>query len=717
MQDIFSSVFTLPLQHPVLIFSIILFIILFAPILLNKLKIPHLIGLIIAGAIIGPNGLNLLLRDSSIVLFGTVGLLYIMFVASIEINIEDLKKNSKKSLIFGLYTFIIPFGLGIISSIYLLDFPLTTSILLASMYASHTLVSYPIVSKLGMSKNRAVNISIGGTIVAETLVLLAITIIAGIVKGELQNNFLIQLSISILIFAFIVFYIFPIVSRWFMKRYNDNVSQYIFVLAMVFLASFIAIAAGIEAIMGAFMAGLALNKLIPKNSALMNRIEFVGNALFIPFFLIGIGMLVDYRVFFQDINALIVAAIMTVVATFSKYISAWLAQKSFSFSKDERSIIFGLSNARAATTLAAVTIGYNIIIGYTDTGLPIRLFNDSILNGTIVMILITCTIASFATQKGAQNIALKEQINNNDEVDIEERILIPVRNPKTTEELINLSLLIKTQGTKNELFSTVIVNPDMKNEEESTAKTLLNQASRIASGNDTILHEIIEQDYNIINGISSVVNRKRITDIILGLHDKKVSSDSFLGSLTHGILQNCNTTTFIYQSIQPITTIKRHIVVVPEHAEKEIGFPFWLIKMWNFSKNSGSKLVFYASEQTCSYIKSIKEKHPIKAEFINFEDWNDFLIIARDIQTDDCLNIVLSRKNHISYNSSMTKIPVLLEKYFDKTSIILIYPIQTGINKEAYQSIINSSVWEPLKNNLDVFDEVGEIIGKIFKWR
>lgn len=717
MQDIFSSVFTLPLQHPVLIFSIILFIILFAPILLNKLKIPHLIGLIIAGAIIGPNGLNILLRDSSIVLFGTVGLLYIMFVASIEINIEDLKKNSKKSLIFGLYTFIIPFGLGIISSIYLLDFSLTTSILLASMYASHTLVSYPIVSKLGMSKNRAVNISIGGTIVAETLVLLAITIIAGIVKGELQNNFLIQLSISILIFAFIVFYIFPIVSRWFMKRYNDNVSQYIFVLAMVFLASFIAIAAGIEAIMGAFMAGLALNKLIPKNSALMNRIEFVGNALFIPFFLIGIGMLVDYRVFFQDINALIVAAIMTVVATFSKYISAWLAQKSFSFSKDERSIIFGLSNARAATTLAAVTIGYNIIIGYTDTGLPIRLFNDSILNGTIVMILITCTIASFATQKGAQNIALKEQINNNDEVDIEERILIPVRNPKTTEELINLSLLIKTQGTKNELFSTVIVNPDMKNEEENTAKILLDQASRIASGNDTTLHEIIEQDYNIINGISSVVNQKRITDIILGLHDRKVSSDSFLGSLTHGILQNCNTTTFIYQSIQPITTIKRHIVVVPEHAEKEIGFPFWLIKMWNFSKNSGSKLVFYASEQTCSYIKSIKEKHPIKADFINFEDWNDFLIIARDIQTDDCLNIVLSRKNHISYNSSMTKIPGLLEKYFDKTSIILIYPIQTGINREAYQSIINSSVWEPLKNNLDVFDEVGQIIGKIFKWR
>lgn len=717
MEDILGSVFTLPLQHPVLIFSIILFIILFAPILLNKLKIPHLIGLIIAGAIIGPNGFNLLLRDSSIVLFGTVGLLYIMFVAGIEIDINDLKKNSKKSLIFGLYTFIIPMGLGIITSIYILNFSLTTSVLLASMYASHTLISYPIVSKLGITKNRAVNITIGGTIVTVTLALLVLAVITGMVKGELKNDFWIQLSVSVLVFAFIVFYIFPIVARWFMKRYSDSVSQYIFILAMVFLASFIAVAAGIEAIIGAFMAGLALNKMVPKNSALMNRIEFVGNALFIPFFLIGIGMLVDYRVFFQDMNALIVAATMTIVATLSKYIAAWLAQKSFSFSRDERSLIFGLSNAQAAATLAAVTIGYNIIIGYTDMGLPIRLFNDSVLNGTIVMILITCTIASFATQKGAQNIALKEQIKNNDEVDIEERILIPVRNPKTTEELINLSLLIKSPGTKNELYSTVIVNPDMKNEEEKLAKTLLEHASQIASGNDTILHEIIESDYNIINGISSVVNQERITDIILGIHDRKVTSDSFLGSLTHGILQNCNTTTFIYQSIQPITTIKRHIIVVPENAEKEIGFPFWLIKMWNISKNSSSKLIFYASEQTCSYIKSIKEKHPIQAEFINFEDWNDFLIIAKDIQTDDCLNIILSRKNNISHHSNMNKIPGLLEKYFNHTNIILIYPIQTGINKEAHQSIINSSVWEPLKNNLDIFDEVGQIIGKIFKWR
>ena len=333
------------------------------------------------------------------------------------------------------------------------------------------------------------------------------------------------------------------------------------------------------------------------------------------------------------------------------------------------------------------------------------------------MILITCSISSFATQKGAQNIALKEKMINNNDVDIEERILIPLRNPNTTEELINLSLLIKTMGTRNELYSTVITNPDAKNEDEKIAKSLLEHASIIASGNDTILHEVVKKDYNIVNGITNVVSQEKITDIILGFHDKKLSNDSFLGSLTHGILQNCNTTTFIYQSVQPITTIKRHIIVVSENAEKEIGFPFWLIKMWNFCKNGNSKLVFYASENTCNYIKSIKDKHPIDADFVHFNDWSDFLIIARDIKTDDCLNIVLSRKNHISYNSNMTKIPNLLEKYFTNTNTILIYPIQTGINKEAHQSIINSSVWEPLKNNLDVFEEVGNIIGKVFKWR
>ena len=327
---------TLPLKNPVLIFSLILFIILFAPLILNRLKIPHLIGLIIAGALIGPNGFNLMLRDSSIILFGTVGLLYIMFLAGLEIDLAEFKKNSSKSLVFGLYTFIIPMTLGTVAGLYILNFSILTSVLLASMFASHTLIAYPIVSKLGVAKNRAVNITVGGTMITDTLALLVLAAIAGMSTGEVNNLFWIRLSVSVLFFGLIVVFLFPIIGRWFFKRFDDNISQYIFVLAMVFLGAFLAEAAGIEAIIGAFLVGLSLNRLIPHTSPLMNRVEFVGNALFIPFFLIGVGMLIDYRVFFQDFETIKVAVIMVVIATASKFIAAWLTQKTFRFSKDER---------------------------------------------------------------------------------------------------------------------------------------------------------------------------------------------------------------------------------------------------------------------------------------------------------------------------------------------------------------------------------------------
>jgi Kef-type K+ transport system membrane component KefB len=337
---LFFNDFNLPLTNPVLIFTLILFIILFAPIILNKLKIPHLIGLIIAGAIIGPFGLNLMLRDSSIILFGTVGLLYIMFTAGLEIDLNDFKKNSSKSLVFGLYTFIIPMTLGTVTGLYILHFSWQTSLLLASMFASHTLIAYPIISKLGIVKNRAVSIAVGGTLITDTLALLVLAVIVGMVKGEINNEFWIRLSISVLVFGLTIMFGFPIIGRWFFKNYEDRISQYIFVLGMVFLAAFLAEAAGIEAIIGAFLAGLALNRLIPSTSPLMNRIEFVGNALFIPFLLIGVGMLVDYRAFFKDFETIKVALIMTFVATLAKFLASWFTQKTYKLTRDERRVIF-----------------------------------------------------------------------------------------------------------------------------------------------------------------------------------------------------------------------------------------------------------------------------------------------------------------------------------------------------------------------------------------
>jgi Kef-type K+ transport system membrane component KefB len=399
--------FTLPLTNPVIIFSLVLFIILFAPILFDKIKIPHIIGLIAAGIIIGHYGLNLLLRDSSIVLFGTVGLIYIMFTAGLEIDLEEFRKNRFKSLIFGLFTFILPMTLGTLSAYYILNYNLSSSLLLATMFASHTLLAYPIASRYGISRIRSVTLTIGGTIITDILALLVLAGVTGMTRGDITAGFWIHLAIATIIFGCIVFFLFPIVARWFFKRFDDSVSQYIFVLAMVFLGSFIAELAGLEPIIGAFLSGLALNRFIPHSSALMNRIEFVGNAFFIPFFLISVGMLVDFRVLFKGVGALEVAALMIVLGIISKFLAALLTQKTFGLSILERQMIFGLSTARVGATLAIVLVGYNIIIGETSAGEPIRLINEDVLNGTILMILVTCTVSSFIVEKTSQKLALK----------------------------------------------------------------------------------------------------------------------------------------------------------------------------------------------------------------------------------------------------------------------------------------------------------------------
>lgn len=706
---------SLPLKNPVLIFSLILFIILFAPILLNKLKIPHLIGLIIAGALIGPNGLNLLLRDSSVVLFGTVGLLYIMFLAGLEIDMADFKKNSGKSLVFGLYTFTIPMILGTLTGFYILRFSIPTSVLLASMFASHTLITYPIVSKFGVTKNRAVNITVGGTMITDTLALLVLAVIAGMSTGELTHSFWIKLSISILLFGAIVMLLFPLIGRWFFKNYDDNISQYIFVLGMVFLAAFLAEAAGIEAIIGAFLAGLALNRLIPHTSPLMNRINFVGNALFIPFFLIGVGMLIDFRAFIKGYETIMVGGIMTILAILAKFLAAWVTQKTYRFSVDERRLIFGLSNSQAAATLAAVLVGYNIITGQTENGEPIRLLNESVLNGTILMILVTCTISSFVTQKGAQNVSLSENLGQGEETIENEKILIPINNLENAEELLNLSVILKSRKNRSGIFVlNVLNNSGSDRAAESNARKILEKASVIASATDNEIHPLLRYDLDIVNGINNVVKEQKITDLILGLHQAKGLTDSFLGKLTDGILNRCNVTTFIYKPFQPFSTIKRTVIIIPEGAEKEYGFPFWLMKIWNIGRNTGSKLVFHSNEEAEQILRDIHQKYPIDADFYQFYDWEDFLILSREVKPDDNLVIVMSRKDCVSYHESMQKIPGYLNKYFTRNNFLLIYPFQDRESDEEGFEFRSPSTLEPLKEDIEKLSDLKKSVMRIF---
>lgn len=672
----------MPLADPVLKFLLILLIILAAPLLLNKLRIPHLLGLIIAGAIIGPHGFNLVLRDSSIILSGTAGLLYIMFLAGLEIDMADFKRNSTKSLVFGMYTFLIPMILGTVVGIWVLRFNVLTSVLLASMFASHTLIAYPIISKLGISKNKAVSITVGGTMITDTLALLVLTIIVGMATGQVNDMFWIRLGVSILIFALIVLFGFPFIGRWFFKHVHDNISQYIFVLVMVFLGSFLAQVAGMEAIIGAFLSGLALNRLIPQSSPLMNRVEFVGNAIFIPFFLLGVGMLIDYRTFFTSFETIKVGLIMIIVATAAKYIAAWMTQKTFHLSTDQRSVIFGLSNAQAAATLAAVMVGYNVITGTDANGEPIRLLNESVLNGTILMILVTCTIASFAAQKGAHNIAAQDISDKEENKKESEHILIPVSNEETVEELVNLSLAIKSPQNKNGLFALKVIDNHHSDEKAlKQSRRVLQTAVNTAAATDTRMKDLLRYDLSVSNAIASVVKEQEITDLVVGLHKEKDIPAAFLGHIVESVLAESSVSTFIYKPAQPISTVRRHLIIIPELAEKEIGFNQIIFRLRNVTQNTGAATVFYGSEATLNALKKLLAKKSGEASYIEFNDWDDFLIVFRDIKPDDTMWIILSRKEGLSYAPAMARIPKYLNKYFQANSFVLAYPVQAGMNE------------------------------------
>ncbi len=714
--ELLNIEFTLPIKNPVIIFSLVLFIILFAPLLLNKIRIPHIIGLIVAGIIIGPYGFNILLRDSSIVLFGTVGLLYIMFTAGLEIDIAEFRRNVTKSVVFGIFTFAIPMTLGVIGAYYVLGFGKLPSITLACMMASHTLLAYPIASRYGVARHRSVTMTIGGTLITDTLALLVLAAIVGITKGDIGPTFWVRISISTIVFALIVFLVFPVIAKWFFRKFDDSVSQYIFVLATVFLGSFLAEAAGLEAIIGAFLSGLTLNRFIPHSSPLMNRIGFVGNALFIPFFLIGVGMLVDVSVLFKGLGALRVAGVMIIVAVGSKFIAAWFTQKTFNLSRDERRMIFGLSNARVGATLAVVLVAYNIIIGESETGEPLRLLDEDVLNGTVLMILVTCTISSFLVEKASRKIALQAEGREpvkDDETN--ERILVSVAYSDTVNDLADLAFMLQSHNHKSPVYALHVVDEkeDDVGSESVNGKNMMDRIITRAAASDTDIVPITRYDLNISNGIIYTMREHQISDLVIGLHHQYKTDYMFFGAVVDRILQRTAETVYIYKGVQPLNTLRRMVVAIPPKAEYEAGFFHWFKRIIILSEESGLTALMLANADTVKALKQAGAVNKRAQTFIyhEFPDWQQILAAGQNLNNDDLFIVITSRKGHLSYDPFLERIPAYLKRYFDKHNFIILYPQQVGDGVAGNLSKMDAAL---MTEDIEIFNKAGNYVKKIF---
>jgi Kef-type K+ transport system membrane component KefB len=666
-----SHEFQLPLQNPVLVFSVILFIILLSPIILRKINIPSIIGLIISGVAIGPFGFNIIEKNFGIELFSTIGLLYIMFIAGLELDIIEFNANRNKSIVFGILTFIIPMIFGYPICYYLLGLDFNASLLISSMFATHTLVAYPIVSGFGISKKLPVAISVGGTILTDTAVLIIFAIILGNHYGSLNGEFWLKLIVSLLIFSVIMFAIIPKIARWFFQKLDsEKHAHFIFVLSILFLSAFLAEASGLESIIGAFVAGLALNKLIPHSSALMNRIEYIGNSLFIPFFLISVGMIVDISVLLNGYMAITVALTLTASALLGKYFAAKIIQYTFKFTKYQGNLIFGLTSAHAAATLAIIMIGFreNII-------------DENVLNGTIILILITCLVSSLVTESASKNIILYENKEVEDKGKLHSlngnKIIVSVSNLQNIEKFIEFALLIKTsQSNKPITILSVVPNNQEAEKNIMVSKRELEKYVSLAKASDSELDVIATIDHNVPSGIARSSKEVMADIVFIGWPHKTDLIDKIIGEQIDAIIKIVDKTLFVCKIIKPIITYNRIVLFIPPLIENEDDFDIIFNKIAKLSKELSASIYIYCNDKTKDSIKKFyrKMKISIDCHFNKNENWNKIGELMLNINLNDLIILVNPRKGLISYETHYEHLPTKIDKICEHNSKIIIYP-------------------------------------------
>lgn len=709
MIELITHEFQRPLGNPVLAFSVILLIILLSPIVLRKLKIPGIVGLIISGVVVGPFGLNLIERNSAVDLFSTIGLLYIMFIAGLELDLNEFRKQRNKSLIFGFLTFIIPLGIGYPVCYYLLGYDFNASLLIASMFSTHTLVAYPIVSRMGVSKNQAVAITVGGTILTDTAVLILLAVIMSSSKGSLESGFWIQLGVSVAVFSVIMFYIIPRIAEWFFKKLeSEKHSHYIFVLAVVFFAAFLAEIAGVEPIIGAFVSGLVLNRLIPQSSALMNRIEFIGSSLFIPFFLISVGMLVDVGIVLKGPEAVYIAATLTIVALLGKWLAAKGTQLLFKYTNAQGQLIFGLSSSHAAATIAVILVGF-------QNGL----LDENILNGTIILILVTCIVASVITENAAKKVLLSTEETAADmetPVLISEKILMPIANIANIEKLLEFGSFIRDK--KSELPITILsVVPNNTEAEQNLqkARKMLQVIEQHASASDTKVALMATIDHNASGGIARTAKETMASIVLLGWPQRAGVIENLIGNKMDSIIHNIDKTIFICHFSKPLVSHKRLVMAVPPLAELEQGFEIWSVKIIQLASELGISAHYFCNPESEKAIRNNNNKQliAVKTSFEYFDTWEEVLSLSGKVSEDDILVLVSARKGAISYFNTLDNLPLKIEKQFESFSRVIIFPQQPHIDyiNERYRDLDAA----PILRGVETLGKLGKEVGGFFR--
>lgn len=659
------------ISQPVAIFLLVLLIILLGPVVFTRFKIPPIVGMIIAGMAVGPYGFGLLERDASFRIFGEVGILYIMFQAAVEIDMFHLKQHIRGGLLFGFLSFLLPMIAGVFGSYYAFGVGWDTALLLASMYASHTLVSYPVVSRFGLQNSRGAVIAVCGTIVA---VMLALLVLAAVVQandtGTVDLLGICRLLLFTTLFCVGVGYVFPFITRRFFRANSEPVPQFIFILAQVFVSSLIAKVIGLEGILGAFYAGLVLNRMIPGRSTLMRNIRFVGDSIFIPYFLIGVGMLINVGVIFKSWQVIWSAAAMTGIALSTKWLATFAASRIFRLEADESKLMFGLTSGKAAATIAAVMVGFSH-----------GMLTENLMNGAVVMILLCCIVASVVTERSARRIRMQLTAREleHEELGATEfaRQVVSVSNPLTAEGIMKMAIMMRNRLNRRPITALFVRSNDDRRA-RIMGRTALSDAVKVAEDLDVEVKSKERFDINVAAALRNFAEDKEATEIVIGMHRKSTIVDTFYGSLVEQLVELTNRMVIMSRCFIPVGTITKIVVVVPLNAEYETGFHLWVSRLCMLAFNIEARIVFISYLATQEFIKAAVAEDKIEVD-IRYEvlgSYDDFILLSSDVADDDLLVVIAARKGSLSHSSDLEALPGFLSRYFNRHNLMVIYPKQ-----------------------------------------
>lgn len=674
------------IQDPTMIFFVVLLIILVAPIVMSKLRIPHIIGMVLAGVLIGEYGFNLLARDTSFEVFGQVGLYYIMFLAGLEMDLESIKKNSNRLVIFGLLTCFVPLILTYVMSISILGYSGRASFLLGCIMASNTLVAYPIIGRYGLQRNSSVMLSVGSSMLS---LFLALVMLAGLVGTFSEDSgwlFWLLFVAKFAAFCAGSILIIPRLTRYFLRRYSDAVMQYIFVMAVMFISAALSALIGLEGIFGAFFSGLIINRYIPHVSPLMNRIEFIGNAIFIPYFLIGVGMLINLQSLADGLEVWGIMFLIAFFGTFGKALAAYISALIFRLTKSEGKMMFGLTSAHAAGAIAMVMVGRRLMIEAN-----VALADDNMLNGVVVMILVTCIISTLTTEHAAQQIVIAntQHPSSNTQKNDDERIMVCVKYPEIAPQLLELALLIRNQKLKRELVAlNVVYDGESSMQEREKGIQLLEKLQHQASASEVQVQTQVRLATNIANGIKHAFRESGCSEVVMGMHVHTEVSNKFWGEFIQSLYNGLNRQILLMRFTQPLSTLRQIQVAVPSRAEYEPGFHRWLERLCRFAGQLDCRIQFHGRNESMELIQQyINSQHPsVRAKYTYMAHWNELPQLASHIGPDNLLVVVTARKGTISYKNALDRLPDELTKYFSGTNLMIIFPDQYGNTKEEKMS-------------------------------